>query len=162
MQHILITFSASLLLWFMYAGLLFLWLVDGRIKKEQVIHALIISFTAWVFAEILKQIIHTQRPFVINGLTPLTITIPGVNNGSFPSNHSATAFSLATAIWLHDRKIGWIYLFFALCIGTSRVLAYVHYPVDILGGALLGILTAFAFEKIHFFKLLRRGSPRAR
>lgn len=155
-MNIFITFAASFLLWFMYAGLIVLWLVDGRIKKEQALHALVTGFVAWLAAEIIKQSFPSYRPFVTDGHTPLTLTIPGINDGSFPSGHTAAAFGLASSLWLHKRKTGWLYLFLALAVGVARVLAYVHYPVDILGGALLGILIAFVLEKLHFRKLFKR------
>ncbi len=153
-MNLLITFAASFLLWFMYAGLIILWLIDGRMKREQVLHALAAGFVAWLAAEIIKQIFPSFRPFVTDGQTPLTLTIPGINDGSFPSGHTAAAFGLASSLWLHKRKTGWLYLFLALAVGAARVLAHVHYPVDILGGALLGILTAFALDKLHLNKLI--------
>ena len=154
-MNILITFTASFLLWFMYAGIIVLWFINGKIKKEQAMHALIVSFIAWLIAEIIKQLFPTSRPFVADGHTPLTLTIPSVAGGSFPSGHTAAAFGLAFALWLHERKTGWFYLFLAAVIGVARVLAFVHYPVDILGGAFLGILTALTLSKIHFNKLIK-------
>lgn len=154
MSHLLIEFFASFLIWLMYAGLLVLWVIDGKIKKEQVTHALLASFLAWVVAEILRNIFRTVRPFILDGSQPLTLTVP--RNGAFPSGHTAGAFALATMIWLHDRKVGWFYLISALVVGVARVLANVHYPIDILGGAILGIFTSFAVEKIHFRKLFKK------
>ena len=49
--------------------------------------------------------------------------------------------------------MGWFYLLAAILIGVARVMANVHYPADILGGALLGTLVAIVVEKTHFFKL---------
>jgi len=150
----IIEFLASFLIWLMFAGLLVLWFVDGKIKKEQVIHALAACFFAWLASVILKGVFQTTRPFLVDGVAALTLTIP--QSGAFPSNHTAVAFALATTIWLHNRKVGWFYLISALVVGVARILANVHYPVDILGGAILGIFTSFAVEKIHFRKLFRK------
>ena len=154
MQSIIIEFLASFLIWLMFLGLLILWFIDGRIKKEQVLHALVASLVAWTLAEIIKRLIPTARPFIVNGEMPLTLTVQ--SDGSFPSGHTAAAFALATTIWLHDRKVGWAYIIAALIVGAARVLANVHYPVDILAGAILGILTAFSVEKVHLFSLLKK------
>jgi len=154
MGNLVITFLASFLIWFLYAGLLILWLTDGKIKKETVIHALLAALTAWLLAELIKSLIPTVRPFLLNGRPVETFTLP--LDGAFPSGHTALAFGLAVTIWLHDRKVGWIYLALALVIGIARVMANVHCPQDIFGGALLGILTAFLIEKLHFFQLLRK------
>jgi undecaprenyl-diphosphatase len=156
MNNLIIEFLASFLIWFMFAGLLLLWFIDGRITKEQVLHALIAAFIAWLIANILQNIIPTTRPFVTNGGPTLVWLPKSPDEGSFPSGHTALAFGLATTIWLHERKIGWVYLVLALIVGAARVLANVHYPIDILGGALLGMFTAFAVEKAHVFKLLSR------
>ena len=154
-MNLIITFLASFLIWLMFAGLVVLWAIDGKIKKEQVIHALIASFLAWMIAQIIKRLLPYPRPFLINGKPPLTIT--SETDGSFPSAHAALAFGLATTIWLHDRKVGWLYLILACVIGIARVLANVHFPVDILGGDLVGIITSFAVEKIHFKNLFKKG-----
>ena len=153
MPQYLIEFCASFFIWFMYVGLVILWFIDGRIKKEQVIHALSASLIALLVAAFLKSIFHTVRPFIVDGLTPLTLTVPA--DAAFPSSHTAMAFALATTIWLHDRKVGWIYIIWALFVGLARILANVHYPIDIWGGAILGIVIAFSLEKIHFYDILR-------
>lgn len=150
----IITFLASFLIWFMFAGLILLWVIDGRIKREEALHALFSFFLAWAAAEIIKRAVPTERPFQINGFTPLTTTKP--TDGAFPSGHTAAAFALSTTIWLHDKKVGWVYMILGLVVGAARILANVHYPVDILGGALVGILTAFLVEKVHLFALLAR------
>jgi len=152
MNEVLITFLASFLIWFMFAGLLVLWLLDGRIKKEQVVHALLASFAAWLVAQVIKNLFPTVRPFEMNGELPMTLTIH--TDSAFPSGHTAAAFGLATTLWLHNKKLGFIYLLSALVVGVARVLSNVHYPQDILGGALLGLATAFVVERLHVYKLL--------
>lgn len=154
MTNLLIEFLASFLIWLVFASLLVLWLIDGRIKKEQVLHAVFAFALAWAIAEVIKRLFPTERPFVLNGGDFLTFTKE--TSGAFPSGHSSAAFALATTIWLHDRKVGWLYMILALVIGAARVLANVHYPQDILGGALLGIIVAFVIERLHLFAFLTR------
>jgi len=136
----------------LFAGLAVLWIIDGKIKKEQVIHALFSSFTAWLIAFFIKTFFPTLRPFLIDGQPVMTLTVPA--DGAFPSQHAALAFALGVTIFMHDRKVGWFYLIGAIAIGIARVVANVHYPVDIIGGALLGTLVAVIVEKIHLFRLL--------
>lgn len=154
MQDILITFAASYLIWIMFFGLGILWLIDGKIKKEQVIHALIASFLAWLLAEFVKQIFHTPRPFQLNGLPPLTLTVP--TDPAFPSGHEALAFGLAVTVWLHDKKVGILFVALAVLVGIARILADVHYPLDIVGGAIMGAFIAFLIERFHFFVSKRK------
>lgn len=152
MINLAITFLASFLIWFMFAGLLILWVIDGKIKKEQVLHALFAAALAWGIAEVIKALFPTLRPFEVNGAVSMVL-IPPIG-GAFPSAHSAAAFALATTIWLHDKKVGLIYIISALTVGIARVLGNVHYPIDILGGAILGSATSFLAEKVHLRKFI--------
>ncbi len=147
MNNLIIEFLASFLIWFMFAGLFVLWVIDGKIKKEQVLHALIAVSLVVVVSELIKAFFPTLRPYLVNGSHPLVFLTE--TDGSFPSSHTALAFSLATTIWLHDKKIGWLYLICAVVIGIARVMANVHYPRDIFAGAVLGILVSFTVEKLH-------------
>lgn len=155
MNNTLTAFLASFLIWIMFAGLLVLWAIDGRIKKEQVLHALFAAILAWLIAQMVKNLFPALRPFEADGTSPLTMTIP--SDSSFPSGHSAAAFGLSVAIWLHARKTGYFYLFLAVLVGAARVYANVHYPLDIVGGAFLGVVVALAIDRLHVFGLLKGG-----
>ncbi|HJX45627.1 MAG TPA: phosphatase PAP2 family protein [Patescibacteria group bacterium] len=155
MLNSIILFFASIWIWVMYVFLIAIWFRGGRIKREQIFHAFIISFVSWGIAEMVKDILPTSlRPFQVNGFPPLTLTVPF--DSAFPSGHSAMAFSLAVAIFLFDKKIGILYLLGALFVSLGRIFGNVHYPIDILGGAVLGTFIALISENIHFEKLLRR------
>ncbi len=151
MNSLVITFLASFLIWFLFLGLGILWVIDGKIKKEQVIHAVFACFVSWVIALLVKEFFPTIRPFIANGAEVLTLTIP--RDAAFPSEHTTLAFALAVTVFLHDRRVGWFFLAGAFLVGISRVMANVHYPIDIIGGALLGTIVAVIIEKTHFSKL---------
>jgi len=153
-----IEFFATFFIWFLYAGLVILWSIDGRIKKEQVMHALLASVIAWLITLLIKHFFPTVRPFVRNGGEVDVFFKP--TDGAFPSAHTALAFGLAVTIFMHDRKVGWLFLAGALAIGVARVLANVHYPVDILGGALIGTLVAVIVERAHFLGVVGRSLPK--
>lgn len=153
-MEILVTFLASFLVWFLYAGVFVLWIIDGRIKKEQVLHALFSSILAWVITQIIKSIIPMQRPFMMNGALPMTLTTPA--DGTFPSGHAALAFGLSTSIYLHEKRLGFLYLLGAVLVGAGRVLANVHFPLDIIGGAVIGVSVALSFDKLHLFEIIKK------
>ena len=157
---VLTTFVASFLVWVMFVGLFILWVIDGKIKKEQVVHALFAIAVAWLFSEITKTLIHSQRPFEINGWPTHTLTTP--NGNSFPSTHAAIAFSLAVSIWMHDKKIGALYIISALFVGLARVFANVHFTTDIIAGAFLGTIVSYSTRNIHLFSLLTRARLKRR
>lgn len=132
----MITFLASFLVWFMVAGSLFL-----------APRSLLAGSIAWFTAQLVKWLHHTPRPFEINGAT--TFTLWAKPDGSFPSGHTALAFALATSILLHRRNLGLIFIAAALLVGTGRVLSNVHYPIDIIAGAAIGVTTALFFHRLH-------------
>lgn len=143
----LVTFLASFLIWFLFAGLVILWLIDGKIKKEQAIHAFLAAVLAWLLAEMVKSLFPSLRPFKLNGYSPLTVTVP--TDSSFPSSHEAAAFATAMTIFLHNKKLGVVFILGALLIGLGRILANVHYLFDILAGAGIGVVTSVAVRRLH-------------
>ena len=155
MGNFFITFLASFLIWILFAGLFVLWVIDGRIKKEQVLHALFAMFLVYILTVIIKDLFPETRPFIANNEPAMTLTTP--NDASFPSTHTAIAFALGTSVFLHDRHYGWKFFLGAAFVAIGRILANVHYPSDIIAGALLGMMVAWATEKIHLFGLLGRG-----
>jgi membrane-associated phospholipid phosphatase len=59
---------------------------------------------------------------------------------SFPSGHTAIAFACATMLSYYRPKLAPAFFLLAVAIGFSRVYVGVHYPLDVLGGAVLGLL----------------------
>jgi len=153
MEDFLIEFFATFFIWFLYFGLVVLWFIDGKIKKEQVIHAVSASLIALFVAFLIKKFFPTVRPFIINGKEIDVLFKP--TDGAFPSEHTVIAFALAVTVFMHDRKVGWWFLVGALVVGVARVFANVHYPIDIIGGAFLGTIVAVIVERMHLFQLLK-------
>ena len=154
MEDLIVMFFASFFIYFLFIGLIILWFIDGRIKREQVIHALMSCLVAWAVVVTIKYFFPTLRPFVTNGKEVDVIVKPF--DGAFPSWHSAVAFALSVTVFMHERKVGWWFLLAALLIGVSRVIANVHYPADIIGGAFIGTIVAVIIEKTHLFRLFSR------
>lgn len=91
---------------------------------------------------VIKNIVARARPCAVNTAIELIIPYPG--EYSFPSGHTLSSFIAATCVFLRNRKFGvWAYLLASL-IAFSRLYLYVHFPTDIIGGILLGILLAHA------------------
>lgn len=151
---IFVTFLASFLIWLMFAGLTFMWVIDGKIKREQALHALASALVAWVLTFMIKSLLPQPRPFVFGDLQPLTITLPS-DNSSFPSAHSAVAFALATSVWMHNKKLGLRFVVAAFLVGLGRILSNVHFLHDVWVGAAIGIVVASMIKKVHLFKLVK-------
>ena len=145
MINLVITFAASFLIWVMVL-VVFIFLFESRKKKIQEVLTILISPVIAVAGSWLVKafIPYAQRPFKVNGFPPLTLTIPA--NTSFPSDHTAVAFALAVAVFLYNKRLGLILLIAALLVGVARVFSNVHYPIDIIGGALLGSFVTLAVD----------------
>jgi membrane-associated phospholipid phosphatase len=75
---------------------------------------------------------------------------------SFPSDNTALAFALATGIWFGSKRLGWISFFWsAVVVGFARVYAGRHFPSDIVGGALVGIVSTCAVVGVSRIALVR-------
>lgn len=95
----------------------------------------------------LKRMVNRVRPFVrFPELTVLT-TIP--RDASFPSGHTAASFAVAATIYMAGyRKMGRFLYVFAALIGASRLYLGVHYPTDVIAGAIVGVLSAWIVRKV--------------
>lgn len=91
----------------------------------------------------LKPLIGRIRPYdffyELNG-EKIKLLIDAESSFSFPSGHTLASFEAATALLLNKRKLGIIALVLAILIAFSRMYLFVHYPTDILGGIVLGVI----------------------
>lgn len=95
---------------------------------------------------LLKNIIARTRPFLWDPSIVLLIEKP--LEYSFPSGHTLASFECATAIFCYHHKWGTAAFVFAALIAFSRLYLQVHYPTDVLGGALLGALWGYIGYRI--------------
>jgi undecaprenyl-diphosphatase len=68
-------------------------------------------------------------------------------DSSFPSNAAALGFAIAAGVWFYQRTWGWGFLAVAALFGLSRVFGGVHYPLDVIAGAVLGWASAWLVHK---------------
>lgn len=117
-------------------------LLGGRRWRTIAIALVAAAFAASLSAAI-AFLFPVPRPFFTHADAIIPF-FPVMNPlGAFPSGHTAFVMALGAALLFERRMIGLIYVLFALMIGVARVAAGVHYPLDVFGGLLLGILTAF-------------------
>lgn len=94
----------------------------------------------------LKNLIQRSRPCWIDTSIPMLIPVP--KDYSFPSGHTYVSFCAAAAIYLHQKKWGILAFILASLIAFSRLYLFVHFPTDILGGIVLGLVTGFIGTKL--------------
>lgn len=92
----------------------------------------------------LKPLIGRARPFVTDPSILDKLIIPQPSEHSFPSGHTVCSFECAIAVLLRNKKWGFATLALAVIIGFSRLYLMVHYPTDVLAGAIIGCAIGFA------------------
>ena len=84
----------------------------------------------------MKSLFARTRPY---DMVEVELLVKKLHDFSFPSGHTLVSFEAATALWFYHRKWGVAALVLATLIGLSRLYLFVHYPTDVLAGAVLGI-----------------------
>ena len=87
----------------------------------------------------LKPLIDRPRPFA---LREIALLISAPHDASFPSGHTAASFAAAGVLALRRSKFAAPALILASVIAFSRLYLYVHFPTDVLGGILVGMICA--------------------
>ncbi len=156
---LIIIFFAQYFPYLVVASIIFFW-IFGKDKKRKM-KFVIFSFFSAIFArfvvtEAIRYFDNVSRPFVDNNVNQL---IFHETSNSFPSGHATFFFALAMAVYLNRRRTSVnhrcpssvIFFIVAILISISRVIAGIHWPLDILTGAIVGILTTsiiyFLFRK---------------
>ncbi len=120
-------------------GLLAIWLVWKGGSRGLVcvaMLALIVALGDGLVCRTLKEAIGRERPFLV--LPDVRCLVGKGGSGSFPSSHAANWFAGAMIAFLYFRKSAWLTLPLGALVALSRVYNGVHYPSDVLGGAVLG------------------------
>ena len=115
-------------------------LILPKTRKTGIIVAAALLMDLVLCNLILKNLVARVRPYDVN--TAIAILIKKPLDFSFPSGHTAASFAAMTALFLAKMKKAWIAaLILAVLIAFSRLYFYVHYPTDVLGGIVVGILS---------------------
>jgi undecaprenyl-diphosphatase len=100
---------------------------------------------------LIKPLVHRGRPEF--STTNVILRAPHQGSPSFPSSHAANSFAAAGFLGLLiPLKRKWFWLVAGL-IGYSRIYCGVHYPIDVLAGALLGMISALTVYQIWGYRI---------
>lgn len=119
---------------------------------------LAIILSRLVLVELIRFLYQRPRPFVSHQVHQLLVH----DSFSFPSGHAAVFFVLAMIVFLYpstslgtsNKKAGWYFFAVAFLISLARVFAGIHYPFDILAGAIVGIVSGWLVNKFFSKKFL--------
>jgi len=98
------------------------------------------------FTEIIRFFYKRPRPFVdykVNQLLSHASSDP-----SFPSGHAAFYFAVSTIVYSYNKKAGYLFFVASFLISFSRVFCGIHWPSDIFGGAILGVISGIMILKL--------------
>ncbi len=131
-----------------------------RTRKEKIVAFLVAGLAALIARIGVGTPIHfffpRPRPFLTHDVHQL-ITI---HAASFPSGHALFFFAFSTVVFCYHRMLGVLFLIASTIVCLARVAAGIHYPSDILAGALIGVLCGYL--SFRYLTPLLEGRARAR
>lgn len=113
-------------------------IIIPKTRKTGIVVAFAIILDVLLCNGLLKPLVARIRP--CNVVKNINMLIPIPSDFSFPSGHTAVAFAVTSALYFCKNKIWIPSALLSLLIAFSRMYLYVHYPSDILGGVVLGVL----------------------
>ena len=124
-----------------------LFLIIPKMRKTGIIMAAALIMDLLICNIAVKNLAARTRPYDVN--TSVQLLVAKLHDYSFPSGHTAASFASVTALYLAGEKKLWKpALVLACLIAVSRLYLYVHYPTDVLAGAVIGILCGAAASKL--------------
>lgn len=135
-------------------------LLIPKTRKSGVYMAVALIADLIICNVILKPIVARIRPYSINQTVQLLVT--PLKDYSFPSGHTAASFASVSALYFAGRKrMAAGALIVSVLIAFSRMYLYVHYPTDVLGGLIIGLLCGWIADMI-IQKVMEKRSRKSR
>ena len=130
-----------------------LWFAGGDRDRPRNQRAVLMALLGIAIVNVLIKLMQLYyfrpRPFATETVK-LLFYRPSVS--SFPSEPVATMFCFVAGVWAFNRPVARVLLIVASAFALSRVVAGVHYPADVVGGALLGV--ACTWLPVHHGRVL--------
>lgn len=128
---------------FLIPGLAFF---DAKMALPLLARMVLASALAFATNSVIALLYFRPRPFLSLPDVHQLISLHFLNSKSFPSDHTAISFAMAMMVAFAYPKLGVAAFLVAFLIGVSRIFVGVHYPLDIFGGIVVGILAGCAAQ----------------
>jgi undecaprenyl-diphosphatase len=142
--------------WYPFYGILILamvWRYKWNTIAILLFIALLITLSDQLSVKAFKEVFERWRPSHNPQIKDLVHTVKGYRGGDFGfvSSHAANTFAMAffTSKLFQNRYYSWFIFIWAALVSYSRIYLGVHYPLDIMGGALLGMLLGYLIFKLY-------------
>ncbi len=97
-----------------------------------------------IITQLIRWLYFRSRPFVNYNVNQLIEH----SAASFPSGHASFFFAVSTIVYLYNKKTGVFFFLASILMGVARVFVGIHWPSDILGGAIVGILSGYIVYRV--------------
>lgn len=149
LDYLMITVTDKRFGWIFFAVVLGVLMVERRGEGlvSLLLVVVVIACADQLTCSLLKPLFGRPRPpYTLEGVRLIVST---TTSGSFPSSHASVHFAAATMLQLRHRGLGWVMFPTAILVSYSRVYVGVHYPSDILGGAVVGTVVGIGVWALY-------------
>jgi undecaprenyl-diphosphatase len=133
------------------ATLVVIFLLASGVKyvawRRAAVAAALSAGVALAIGKVISDLVDRARPFVVDSHGVHVFASHAADPG-FPSDHATGSFAIATAIFLRHRRFGLVALAAAAILSVGRVALGVHFPSDVLAGAVLGAGVALLLSEV--------------
>lgn len=126
--------------WFWYGIMILLPIVHGSEAVSAVLHMILVGLACLLIYKLIKESTARIRPFELDDA--FHKSVPPLDRYSFPSGHTLHAVGFTIPLLYHYPAWGWVAIPFILLVALSRVVLALHFPSDVLAGALIGAVIA--------------------
>lgn len=132
---------------FALVAVLAVFIVKNFKKKLPVLISLAAAgfFARVIITEAIRYFFPKDRPFISESVNHI---LEHSASPSFPSGHASLFFALSAAVYFYNKKLGIFFFTSSFFISISRVFGGIHWPSDVIAGAVIGIFSGWLINKI--------------
>jgi len=109
-----------------------------NLNRSRIVAVFLISCFSWLLSVLIKYSHFTPRPYVKKDAKSHILLKKHKHSPAFPSGHAAIFFAVASSLSLFVPFLSVLMFVIATIISASRVITGLHWPIDLLGGAVVG------------------------